>query len=589
MSKPLTLSLIIPTRNRPQQLQCCLDSLKAVLDDSDAEILVVDDCSHPRIKELNRAQCAARGLHLHVQPKRLGPAAARMLGVERARGEWVAFIDDDCTASPQWYATLQRAVHNQAAECVGIEGATHPRGCGLWDRMVENVRGGLYLTSNIIYRRDILIQAGGFDRRFKAPFCEDQECAARMLQHGTIVFIQDIVVYHQPRAVPLLRYIAHSPARISALLKAEMLFFILHRDRYWRFRHARSFWGTWRAVAFKNFVTPLRMAPNAMRRHPLSWLSFLLASGIEQGCAIILLPFLLMRYSRMLNRIQPPALDWNTTGVRWGISAQQAERVLKLRPSLVASACFGITHKPVYSALPQLRALSRLSTLDRPRLYLRIDDVSATNQIHFNKLCALLEEQSIPCCAAVTGEDLAGNEATTCIERLKDVNAEIALHGFTHRGTFGPYASELLQLSLPELSRTLDTYLQMLPQHHRPPIFIPPFNAINRLQLHALGSRFAIVCTGPESARFIGYRQGPLWSQSGAVYFPSYWPFYTTAHSFIKQPLMHHLATLRGHICISVHMAQEARDGFSALRTLLRHHRALFVPWQTLLSQVECA
>ena len=43
-----------------------------------------------------------------------GPAAARNLGAERARGSLLVFIDDDCTASAGWVTAFEKADATQA-------------------------------------------------------------------------------------------------------------------------------------------------------------------------------------------------------------------------------------------------------------------------------------------------------------------------------------------------------------------------------------------------------------------------------------------------------------------------------------------
>ena len=42
-----------------------------------------------------------------------------ILGVEMARGEWVAFFDDDQWAEPGWLAELYRVAQEKEADCVG--------------------------------------------------------------------------------------------------------------------------------------------------------------------------------------------------------------------------------------------------------------------------------------------------------------------------------------------------------------------------------------------------------------------------------------------------------------------------------------
>ena len=48
-----------------------------------------------------------------------GVADARNFGVKAARGEWIAFFDDDQIAEPQWLSELHRIAQEKNAKCVG--------------------------------------------------------------------------------------------------------------------------------------------------------------------------------------------------------------------------------------------------------------------------------------------------------------------------------------------------------------------------------------------------------------------------------------------------------------------------------------
>ena len=92
------VSIVIPTRNRWALLD---QSLAGALrqEDVDAEVVLVDDGStDPMPERLGRL--ADPRVRVLRSPERRGVAQARNLGVEAARGEWVAFLDDDDLWSP---------------------------------------------------------------------------------------------------------------------------------------------------------------------------------------------------------------------------------------------------------------------------------------------------------------------------------------------------------------------------------------------------------------------------------------------------------------------------------------------------------
>jgi GT2 family glycosyltransferase len=59
-----------------------------------------------------------------------------------------------------------------------------------------NDRGGVYLTANAAFRRDVLLQVGGFDESFPYPAFEDTDLALELERLGRIVWAPDAVVVH---------------------------------------------------------------------------------------------------------------------------------------------------------------------------------------------------------------------------------------------------------------------------------------------------------------------------------------------------------------------------------------------------------
>jgi glycosyltransferase involved in cell wall biosynthesis len=87
------ISVVIPTLNRPQLI---LRALTSVFDQTYREIeviVVVDGPDHDTIAILQRV--ADPRLQVIVNPHSLTAAGARNVGIARAQGEWIAFLDDD--------------------------------------------------------------------------------------------------------------------------------------------------------------------------------------------------------------------------------------------------------------------------------------------------------------------------------------------------------------------------------------------------------------------------------------------------------------------------------------------------------------
>ena len=120
----MLLSIVIPTDGRrPHLLAAAIDSClaQAVAAPARAEIIVVDNTPDGAL----RGAIAARGSPClrWVHAPEPGVAQARNAGVRAARGEFVAFLDDDEAAGPHWAAALLRHAQRGA---VAVFGAIEP-------------------------------------------------------------------------------------------------------------------------------------------------------------------------------------------------------------------------------------------------------------------------------------------------------------------------------------------------------------------------------------------------------------------------------------------------------------------------------
>lgn len=110
MSEAPLVSIVIPTCNRQDVLARCLDALTRQTCPS-YEIIVVDDHSTDDTPTLLR-RFAERHPQLNFQALRnqqhAGANPSRNRGIQASRGEFVAFLDNDCIAEPDWLGNLMR-------------------------------------------------------------------------------------------------------------------------------------------------------------------------------------------------------------------------------------------------------------------------------------------------------------------------------------------------------------------------------------------------------------------------------------------------------------------------------------------------
>ncbi len=212
-SAPL-VSVVVPAFNRAASIRLALES---VLRQSwrDFELVVVDDGSTDGTPDAVRAIDDPR-LRLIETPRNMGAGAARNLGIEEARGDWVAFQDSDDEWLPlklekQMARLLAPGAAYVAAYCGMLildepHGPSGPVGerampryfPGLGESALEGdillplLRQSLVSTQTLVARRDRLVEIGGFDPTLRALI--DWDCVLRLAPLGPIAFVDEPLV-----------------------------------------------------------------------------------------------------------------------------------------------------------------------------------------------------------------------------------------------------------------------------------------------------------------------------------------------------------------------------------------------------------
>ena len=121
-STRLFVSVVIPTYKRQKQLHNCLRSLSLQTYPKESfEVIVVNDGD---LEESPKSEPNLFGItNLSIYSKEHeGPASARNYGVKMAKGELVAFTDDDCIPNEDW---IERIVAKyELGNCPVIGGKT---------------------------------------------------------------------------------------------------------------------------------------------------------------------------------------------------------------------------------------------------------------------------------------------------------------------------------------------------------------------------------------------------------------------------------------------------------------------------------
>jgi GT2 family glycosyltransferase len=118
---PPAASVVVCTRDRPDDLRVCVEALTR-LDHPPLEVVVVDN--RPATSSTVDLVRAFPGVR-YVREDRPGASAARNRGLREARGEVVAFTDDDAVPDPAWLGALLTGFDDPLVLCV--TGLTMPR------------------------------------------------------------------------------------------------------------------------------------------------------------------------------------------------------------------------------------------------------------------------------------------------------------------------------------------------------------------------------------------------------------------------------------------------------------------------------
>lgn len=197
-----SVSIVVPTHSRPSMLSRLLESFRQLAyPKSLLELVVVGgarDAGRGLVHAFAGSVDFAVTYHL-VPANALGSASLkRNEGARRARGEILAFTDDDCMVHSDWIAAAVPLF--EASQVGGVEGAVEiPRP----DRPTLTYRGsrrlslaGGYQTCSMFFRKSVFLESGGFDPSFPY-YLEDTDLAHTVIERGyRIPSAPDAVVFH---------------------------------------------------------------------------------------------------------------------------------------------------------------------------------------------------------------------------------------------------------------------------------------------------------------------------------------------------------------------------------------------------------
>jgi len=186
------ISCIIPTYNRAELLRCAIES---IINQTFPywELIIVDDGSIDSTEKTVSSYIKKYDKIYYFKNPGKGGAAARNYGLNKAKGEYIAFLDDDDISLPHRFESQLNAA-NKAGSAFIVSGYE------VRDRNSKRIKSQIKLElkgagagfpSRWLIKRELLEKVAGFDESF--PSMQDIELSYRLAWYESFVLHDDIV------------------------------------------------------------------------------------------------------------------------------------------------------------------------------------------------------------------------------------------------------------------------------------------------------------------------------------------------------------------------------------------------------------
>lgn len=208
------VTVIVPTHKRQELFLKCLDSLaRQSYSQKMYEVIVVNDgldCTYDQYL-LKVALSSIKNSYFFTVTHR-GVAAVRNFGIEKAKGELIMTIDDDCLADEKWISNHVDFMEENP-EVIASGGTVKPSipktfiqkyisFKRLLYRPVRDIDGKIItiVTANACYRKTYLDRVGNFNQKFRYSGGEDVDLSMRLREIGKLGYCENSVVNHYHRS-----------------------------------------------------------------------------------------------------------------------------------------------------------------------------------------------------------------------------------------------------------------------------------------------------------------------------------------------------------------------------------------------------
>ena len=221
------ISVIIPTHNRSWYLRRAIQSV-IDQDYKNIEIIVIDDASTDDTKEALKPFISSNNIIYIRNEKRMGPNHSRNIGLKKATGDYIAFLDDDDYYCDRGKLRKQINLFEKNSK-LGFVGSGYydksinknriPRVRGKIDKTLLTTFSDIE-TSTILIKKEIIDKVGFLDERFKSE--QNHDFFYRISKIAEFDYIPDIAVVKD-----------NPPSQISTNIKNKLQgYFLFHKKHF---------------------------------------------------------------------------------------------------------------------------------------------------------------------------------------------------------------------------------------------------------------------------------------------------------------------------------------------------------------------
>lgn len=235
------ISVIIPSYNSQNTIEKCLDSLQNQSYRDDYEIILVDSSIDGTPLIVSSKYPNVKFIHLD---EKTDPGTARNLGIGKAKGDLIAFVDSDCIVTRDWLEKIESAQKSSYSIVGGVvHNGNDEDDLVAWAGYISEFREFLPMqtkhvvnhipTCNISYKKKVFSAFGMFQGQYYPQ--EDLVYNYNLIQNGERILLDpSIQVYHHHRS-SLKDFLNHQnkigaiTSKVLKVMRIEGAFIVRHK------------------------------------------------------------------------------------------------------------------------------------------------------------------------------------------------------------------------------------------------------------------------------------------------------------------------------------------------------------------------